>query len=63
MGLADSRYGVYLFKEMNDPQSVRALAETATEVPNTGSVDVPETLRSHLEAKLSPRAIKKIPFD
>lgn len=63
MGLAHEEEGVYLFKQMNDAESVKRLAETANNSLETGSIEVPADLKPHLEAKLSPRSIPEIPFE
>lgn len=63
MGIAQQDEGVYLFKQMNDEQSVRALAQLACDYSKSGQLEIGSTLRNHLEAKLSPRSIPEIPFE
>jgi len=63
MGLAHEEEGVYLFKQMNDEESVKQLANVANKSLETGTITVPPALKSHLEAKLSPRSIPEIPFE
>jgi len=63
MGIAEEGEGVYLFKQMNDRDVVESLARTAAEFERTGHCQIPHNLRSHLEAKLSPRSIPEIPFE
>jgi predicted metal-binding protein len=63
MGIADEGEGVYLFKEMNEPDSVEELARCAAHAGETGQLEVSPNLKTHLEAKLSPASIPEIPFE
>ena len=63
MGLADEQDGVYLFKQMNDEDTVRTLADTASQAATSGRFEIPASLKPHLEAKLSSRSIPEIPFE
>lgn len=63
MGIADEGDGVYLFKQMNDEDTVRTLANTVSHAASSGTFSVPPSLKPHLEAKLSPQSIPEIPFE
>ncbi|MFB6355944.1 MAG: (2Fe-2S) ferredoxin domain-containing protein [bacterium] len=62
MGVAREGEGVYLFVGMNEPASMTELARAVADMTVTGQFEVPDTLSSNLEAKLSPESIPEIPF-